>query len=91
LTGTNRLEIRGVNQLRALRCGVSESAANRSPRDAKDDFFCLRFGVWYPSIDCAYRTLYRSCPGCLECEQGRFNLKRHRSEFTRTRRVAGGD
>ena len=46
-------------------------------RDHEDDFFCLRFRVWYPSIDCAYRTKFKTCPGCLECEQGRFNLKRH--------------
>jgi hypothetical protein len=48
-------------------------------RDERDDFFCLRYAVPYPSIDCAFRTLYRTCPGCSDCEQGRFNLKRHRS------------
>jgi hypothetical protein len=51
-------------------------AAHREPRD---DFFCLRYRVWYPSVDCAYRTLYRTCPGCRDCDQGRFNLKRHRA------------
>jgi hypothetical protein len=55
------------------------------PRDADDDFSCLRYRVSYPSIDCAFRTLYRTCPGCLDCEQGRFNLKRHRATLLRRR------
>jgi len=46
-------------------------------RDPEDDFYCIRFDVWYPSIDCAYRTKFRTSPGCLNCEQGRFNYKRH--------------
>ena len=46
-------------------------------RDPEDDFFCLRYEVWYPSFDCAIRTKFRTSPGCLSCEQGRFNLKRH--------------
>ncbi len=52
------------------------------PRSGPDyetgcDFFCLRFQVWYPSADCAYRTRYRTYDGCWNCDQGRFNLKRH--------------
>lgn len=50
-------------------------------RHTEDDFFCLRYQVWYPSLDCAIRTFYRTSPGCLRCEQGRFNLKRHASEL----------
>lgn len=46
-------------------------------RDPGDDFFCLRYQVWYPSYDCAFRTHFRTAPGCSDCEQGRFNLKRH--------------
>lgn len=46
-------------------------------RDPGDDFFCLRYGVWYASLDCAYRTRHRTATGCLGCDQGRFNLKRH--------------
>jgi len=46
-------------------------------RAPDDDFFCLRFGVWYNSWDCAYRTRFRTCGGCRDCEQGRFNLRRH--------------
>jgi hypothetical protein len=48
-----------------------------SPRDSGDDFFCLRYRVWYPSHDCAFRTHHRTSAGCLDCDQGRFNLKRH--------------
>ena len=61
-------------------------------RDPEDDFFCLRFGVWYPSVDCAFRTLHRTCGGCNDCEQGRFNLKRHRATLLRVRKpaVSGG-
>jgi hypothetical protein len=42
-----------------------------------DDFFCIRYAVWYPSFDCAIRTQYQTSEGCLRCDQGRFNLKRH--------------
>lgn len=49
----------------------------RAHRDAEDDFFCLRYQVWYPSRDCAIRTKFRTSGGCLDCDQGRFNLKRH--------------
>jgi hypothetical protein len=41
------------------------------------DFFCLRFRVWYPSMDCAARTRFQTYDGCRNCDQGRFNLKRH--------------
>lgn len=67
---------------------VSEACFDRSqdpsdpveppgPRDTTDDFFCLRFQVHYPSLDCAIRTKHRTCPACFDCDQGRFNLKRH--------------
>ena len=49
----------------------------------EDDFYCLRYSVWYPSLDCAYRTKFRTAPGCLNCDQGRFNLKRHADAFRR--------
>ena len=57
-----------------------EPAGYRGP---DDDFFCLRFGVWYPSFDCAVRTRFDTCPACRRCEQGRFNLKRHRAGVAR--------
>ena len=46
-------------------------------RGPLDDFFCLRYQVWYPSPECAIRTKFKTAPGCMDCEQGRFNLKRH--------------
>lgn len=46
-------------------------------RHKEDDFFCIRYQVWYSSRDCAVRTKFRTSDGCLDCEQGRFNLKRH--------------
>lgn len=62
------------------------------PKDTRDDFFCLRFRVWYPSEDCAFRTLHRTAPGCLACDQGRFNLARHARSMPRTRwPLASGD
>ncbi len=53
------------------------SPSLRMHRDVLDDFFCLRYQVWYPSRDCAIRTKYKTSGGCLDCDQGRFNLKRH--------------
>ena len=55
----------------------SSGAIPPGPRDAGDDFFCLRYRVWYPSSDCAIRTRFKTSAGCLACDQGRFNLKRH--------------
>lgn len=46
-----------------------------------DDFFCIRYRVWYPSYDCAIRTQFHTSQGCLRCDQGRFNLKRHATEL----------
>ena len=70
----------------------TSSGANHRPsalshRDAGDDFICLRYQVWYPSLDCAIRTRYRTCAGCLNCEQGLFNLKRHSDAVSRMRFV----
>jgi hypothetical protein len=62
-----------------------ECSTHRGP---EDDFFCLRYQVWYPSIDCAFRTRFKTAPGCLNCEQGRFNLKRHASQLARVRFTA---
>jgi hypothetical protein len=47
----------------------------------EDDFFCIRYRVWYPSFDCAIRTKFQTSPGCSRCDQGRFNLKRHTSDL----------
>jgi hypothetical protein len=72
----------GVAEARPM---IATEAERASQWEAADDFRCLRFKVSYPSIDCAFRTLYKTCPGCLDCEQGRFNLKRHRATLLRRR------
>jgi hypothetical protein len=57
-----------------------------------DDFFCIRYRVWYPSFDCAIRTRFRTSEGCLRCDQGRFNLKRHAAAVRGVRwRLAASD
>jgi hypothetical protein len=56
-----------------------------APREPGDDFYCLRFQVWYRSLDCAWRTKFQTCPGCADCEQGRFNLKRHQAALAHVR------
>jgi len=65
------------------------SAGTPSPGD---DFICIRYKVWYPSLDCAVRTRFQTSQGCLHCDQGRFNLKRHAEAVRRMRwRLAVGD
>jgi hypothetical protein len=54
-------------------------------RHPEDDFFCIRYQVWYPSLDCAVRTKFRTSDGCRDCEQGRFNLKRYDGTLANTR------
>ena len=61
-------------------------------RATGDDFFCLRYRVWYPSFDCAIRTRFHTAEGCLRCDQGRFNLKRHDAAVRGIRwRLVAGD
>ena len=69
--------------------GHLPSSIPAGPKDTRDDFFCLRFRVWYPSEDCAFRTRHRTSPGCLACDQGRFNLARHGRSLPRPRPLAG--
>jgi hypothetical protein len=54
-------------------------------RDVRDDFFCLRYQVWYPSFDCAVRTRFKTSAGCRNCHQGRFNQRRHDEALRRHR------
>ena len=62
-----------------------EQRMERGYREPGDDFFCLRYQVWYGSQDCAIRTHYRTAPGCARCEQGRFNHRRHRDTLAQVR------
>jgi len=49
-----------------MRCGY---------RCADDDFFCVKYQVWYPLADCNTRVLHRTYQGCVDCFQGRVNLR----------------
>jgi len=62
-----------------------EAQAQRGNRESGDDFYCRRYEIWYESFDCALRSYYRTCRGCMNCEQGRFNLHRHRLAVQRVR------
>ncbi len=46
-----------------------------------DDFFCWKFQIWYPSLDCAYRNLHRTCAPCADCAQGSRNLERRATDL----------
>jgi len=74
---------------------VSSDAQDAGPvgtPSLEDDFFCIRYRVWYPSIDCAIRTRFQTAAGCLHCDQGRFNLKRHGSALRGLRwRLTAGE
>jgi hypothetical protein len=77
-----------MKNVNSIRAAMGPAVADLA-RDVEDDFYCLRFRVWYPSFDCAFRTRYRTCPSCGDCEQGRFNLKRHAPALARSRRPFG--
>ena len=82
----NRLALAGSGDALRLDPGVDASREIRPrARNVEDDFFCLRFSVWYPSFDCAFRTKFRTSPGCCDCQQGRFNFKRHASALREAR------
>jgi hypothetical protein len=49
--------------------------AREGYRAPEDDFFCEKYGVWYPRIDCNYRVANATYEGCVDCFQGRVNLR----------------
>lgn len=51
----------------------------------EDDFFCWKFQLWYPMIDCAYRNFYRTCTPCANCAQGHRNLERRAVDLAQRR------
>ncbi|MEE9217479.1 MAG: hypothetical protein V3U98_00240 [Acidobacteriota bacterium] len=65
-----------------VRQGGSMRCTYKAPGD---DFFCWKFQLWYPSIDCAYRNLYQTCAPCADCAQGRRNLERRGVDLARRR------
>ncbi len=40
-----------------------------------DDFYCLKYQVWYRVADCVYRGRNRTYPGCVDCLQGYVNIR----------------
>lgn len=66
----------------APRRGASLRCTYKSPGD---DFYCWKFQIWYPSIDCAYRVQNRTCSPCSNCAQGRRNLERRAEDLSRRR------
>jgi|SoiMethySBSTD1v2_1073268.scaffolds.fasta_scaffold3144999_1 hypothetical protein len=48
------------------------AAGTRSPRD---DFFCIKYQVWYRLDDCVYRGVHKTFPGCVSCFQGHLNIR----------------
>jgi hypothetical protein len=50
-------------------------AAPAGRRGPRDDFFCWRFQIWYPSEDCVFRHSRRTYHECSGCFQGRMNQR----------------
>jgi hypothetical protein len=61
--------------------GLPEEMLKCSYRPADADFYCWRFKIWYNTLDCAYRTRYRTFDGCSDCTQGDFNLASRRKDL----------
>lgn len=51
----------------------------------EDDFYCWKYQIWYPSVDCAYRVKFKTFKGCLNCNQGHLNLKAHRWDLRKAK------
>jgi hypothetical protein len=50
-----------------------------APSGAETDFFCVKYQVWYPLEDCNYRVAHATYHGCVDCFQGRVNLRAARN------------
>lgn len=68
---------RDPGSIESVEATITPPARSRLALEAGCDFYCHRFRVWYPSIDCALRTRDQNYEGCSACDQGRFNLRRH--------------
>ncbi len=44
-------------------------------RGPHDDFYCHKFEVWYRVEDCVFRGTHKTFPGCVDCFQGRLNMR----------------
>jgi hypothetical protein len=70
-----------VSQKNSIDLPLWDRPARWPQTEAEDDFVCLKYAISYSSLDCAFRTRFNTAPGCLKCEQGRFNLKRHHARL----------
>jgi hypothetical protein len=83
--GTGRGAIRAVEP----REPDSTDAGDRRPLDVirctyrptDADFYCWKFGVWYNLMDCNYRHHGQTYEGCVDCGQGRSNLRQNLGRF----------
>jgi len=57
---------------RASPNSAPEENESRGPRD---DFYCWKFEIWYPSEDCIFRHTRKTYPACAGCFQGRLNAR----------------
>ena len=64
------------------------TAEHEESKGPRDDFFCWKFRIWYPSEDCVYRHSNRTHPDCSGCFQGRMN-QRHTLKGLRVPVVIG--
>ena len=44
-------------------------------RGPNDDFYCHKFEVWYRVDDCVFRGTHKTFAGCVDCFQGRLNMR----------------
>ena len=54
---------------------TSSPAAAVGTRTPQDDFFCHKYRVWYRVEDCVYRGRNKTFAGCVDCFQGRLNIR----------------
>ncbi|HKY30986.1 MAG TPA: hypothetical protein VJV23_00500 [Candidatus Polarisedimenticolia bacterium] len=54
---------------------ASAPAEEQGTRGPHDDFYCQKYQVWYRLDDCVYRGLNRTYAGCVDCAQGKMNIR----------------
>ena len=53
----------------------AQGAPTGGGRGPSDDFFCHKYSVWYRVEDCVYRGTNKTYAGCIDCFQGRLNMR----------------
>ena len=75
---------------------AGEAPAAEGTRGPFDDFFCIKYQVWYRLEDCVYRGVNKTFSGCVNCFQGHLNIRsretgaRPPASAHRARSTAGG-